>query len=419
MKPPFQLVSQKSLLTTISAVLISLALVWSFYQWRDQRMSTNWTGSFLSGAEHLTPGERTFFINMDDIIRFKALDDASREDAFLFRQAATPQLYTYNPVGYSYLIKGARMLFPFAGHQLAIILLQCLIHLLLSLSVVSENRLALRVRIMFVVLYALNPIVLRFVTFNFYYFWQVIPSFWLLFLILKINNKVAWGIVMLTLPLVLLARPTTLFVVVACLVGFFCFKSRIWGVLYGVAFASLVAWLYVPNQKNPWHTLYAGVGGFSNPYGISLSDEDVYALYQKHTGEPLNASMGGNFHDPAVMEKFTAINRGEYLAILQESPLLLFKNAVVYFFGSFGPGYINKAPQWLNYLLSAAGLLFFMLLLYHRKYLILIYSTLGVAGFVFYYPPIQAYMYGNYLLLVWGLIEVTSPYLPRPKTLLA
>jgi hypothetical protein len=416
MKPLFQRL-QKPLLTTVSAVLILVALVWSFYQWRDQRMSSNWASPFLSGAEYLTPGESTFFINMEDINRFKALDDAAKEDAFVFRHTSSPQPHTYGFAGYSYLIKGARLIFPFAGHQLAIILLQCLIHLVLCLCVISEKSLPLRMRILFLVLYALNPVVLRFVTFNFYYFWQVIPSFWLLFLGLKIRNKLAWAVVLLALPLVLLTRPTTVFVVMACLIGFTWFRSRTWGVFYTLVFASLVGWLYVPTQKNLWHTIYAGIGGFSNPYGISLSDEDVYALYQKHTGKPLNASIGGNFHNPVVMEEFTAINRAEYLAILKDSPALLIKNAVVYFFGSFGLGYINKAPQWLNYLLAAGGLLFFMALLYHQKYLILVFLILGVVGFVLYYPPIQAYMYGNYLLLVWGFIEVITPYFPKSKHL--
>ena len=37
---------------------------------------------------------------------------------------------------------------------------------------------------------------------------------------------------------------------------------------------------------------------------------------------------------------------------------------------------------------------------------------LGIGGFVLYYPPIPAYMYGNYVLLVWGLIEIIESYLP-------
>ncbi len=404
---------KKYLFYGISIILMVAALWWSFYQWRSQRMSTNWTGPFLSAAQHLQPGTGTFLIDQTDVKHFMQLDDVKREDAYEFRQSPIPQEFNYHPIGYAYFIKAATLIFPYMGDQLAIILLQCLVHVVLCLCVLLQNQLSFRFRILFLVLYALNPLVLRFVTFNLYYFWQIIPSFWLLFIGLKIKDRIGWAILLLALPFVFLARSTTAFVIVASLVAFVWYKSRVGGLVYSALFIGIVLWLYVPNQKNPWHTFYAGVGGFANPYGISLSDDDAYALYQKHTGVPLSSSVGGNFYDPAVQEKYTAITRQEYLAVLHNSPFLLLKNAVVYFFASFGPGYMNKAPDWINYFVSVIGLAFFLILLFHRKILILAYLILGVGSFVFYYPPIQAYMYGNFLLLVWGLIEVTLYYFPK------
>lgn len=403
---------KENLFLLLSALLMAVALYVSFYQWREQRMSTNWMAPFLSAAQYLDPSQRAFLMDVDDIEKFKSLDDTALEDTYLFSSAGTPQPYTYYPIGYAYLIKAATLLFPFVGHQVAIILFQSLFHVLLCLGLLSHRALSFRVRMLFLVLYALNPIVLRVVTLNFYYFWQVIPSFGLLYLLLNIKSKLGWALTLLSLPLALLARSTTIFISAGFLGYLFWIRSRVGAIIYTLFLVGIVSWLYVPNDKNPWHTLYAGVGGYTNPDKIALSDESSYALYQKHTGVPLNPSIGGNFYDPAVQETYTAITQQEYLAVLKEHPVLLAKNAVAYFFAAFSVGYVNKAPDWLNYLIAVSGFIFFVLLGYHKKYLLLAAMILGIGGFVLYYPPIPAYMYGNYVLLVWGLIEIIESYLP-------
>ena len=415
---------QKDKLYQAGAVLLmAAALYWSFHQWRGQRMSANWMAPFLSAAQNLRPGERTFLIDLADVKNFKSLDDVASEDKYRFQASADLQPYIYDPIGYPYLIKAATLLFPWAGHQLAIILLQSLAHLVLCWCVVSGRNLSGCFRLLFFLLYALNPVVLRFVTFNHYYFWQVIPSFWLLFLALGIRRKIGWGLLLTTLPLVLLARPTTVFITLACIVALYQYRSGWLATAYVLAFALLVGWLYVPNQKNPWHTMYVGVGGYENPHGIALSDESAYALYEQEKKVPLNASTGGNYFEPSVQRQYRQITQEAYLSVFRESTLLLVKNAVAYFFGSFSLGYVNKGADWLNYLISASGLVFFLLLLRRRQYRLLLWMILGVAGFVFYYPPIQSYVYGNYLLLVWGLVVLLEPYftgaLPRLRSCLS
>ncbi|GAB2783979.1 hypothetical protein GCM10027275_30080 [Rhabdobacter roseus] len=403
---PQALIQRKNALLLAAVILMVAALSWSFYQWRGQRMSSNWMGPFLSAAQNLMPGQRVFLIDIDDVKHFKALASVAEEDAYVFRQSTILVPYIYDPIGYPYLIRAATTLFPFVGHQLAIILFQSLVHLILCYSLLSSQHLSASFRILFLVLYALNPLVLRFVTFNHYYFWQVIPSFWLLFISLKISHRVGWGVLWFVLPFVLLARPTTLFAVLVCIVYWYKFKSKKWAIGYTVWLALLGSWLYVPNQKNPWHTMYVGVGAYSNPYGINLSDDDAYALYEQHTGIPLNPSTGGNYFELPVQRQYRDITQHTFLTIWQDKPFLLLKNAVINFFGGFSIGYVNKAPDWLNYLVSFSGLLFVGVLWYFKKFKILLFVVLSMAGYVLYYPPIQAYMYGNYLLLVWGLIEV-------------
>ncbi|GHB83303.1 hypothetical protein [Persicitalea jodogahamensis] len=396
---------------TGAVLLMILALYWSFYQWRGQRMGTNWMAPFMSAAQNLRPGERVFLIDLSDIRKFKALDDVVSEDGYRFQKSSNLQPYIYDPIGYPYLIKAATLIFPWAGHQLAIILFQCLVHLILCWCVLSEQKLSRNFRILFLILYALNPIVLRFVTFNHYYFWQAIPSFWLLFLALDIRQKIGWLLLMGTLPFVLLARPTTIFIAIACLVALYRHWSGKWAIAYTLLVMLLVGWLYVPNQKNPWHTMYVGIGGYENPYGIVLSDESAYSLYERETKVPLSASVGNNYFDPVVQRQYRSITKEAYLSVLRKNTLLLAKNAAAYFFGAFSLGYVNKGADWLNYLVSASGLVFFLWLLLRKKYQLLLWMVLSVAGFVFYYPPIQSYMYGNYLLLVWGFIALVEPSL--------
>lgn len=405
--------ADKQFLFVLLAVLfMGVALYGSFYFWRGQRMSTNWVGPFFSAAQHLKPGNRAFLIDLKDVDRFKSLDNVILEDAYVFSDSAPVQPFVYDPVGYAYLIKAATLLFPFVGHQLAIIFLQSLFHILLCLCFLSHRAFSYRIRLLFLVLYALNPIVLRLVTFNFYYFWQVIPSFGVLFLYTDIKNKLGWALVLLALPLVVLARSTTIFISAVFLIYLFWKRSRLGAIGYTVFLISIMGWLYVPNLKNPWHTMYAGIGGYDNPDHIALSDESSYALYQKHTGVPINPSTRGNFYIPAVQERYTAITRQEYLSVWREHPLLLVKNAAAYFFAAFSVGYVNQAPQWLNYMIAASGLVLFLLLLYQKKYRLLFWMLMGIVGFVAYYPPIPSYMYGNYLLLAWGVIELVEAYWP-------
>ncbi|TDB63475.1 hypothetical protein [Arundinibacter roseus] len=406
--------SQRNVLMYVVAIfLLAGAIYASFFFWRSQRMSTNWMGPFLSAAQHLQPGERTFLIDLEDVLRFKSLDNVVQEDAYHFAQSTNTQPYIYDPIGYPYLIKAATLLFPWAGNQLAIILLQCLVHSLLCICVFTAPGLPMGFRMLFFGFYALNPLILRFVIFNHYYFWQAIPSFWLLFGALGIRAKFGWAVLFLTLPLVLLARPTTLFICLFCLLVLYRFGPKARALGYTIFFITTVTFLYVPNQKNPWHTMYVGIGGYSNPTGIKLSDESGYALFEENTGKLLNASTGGNYFEPKVQNTYHMLTRQAYLSAWKQHPFLLIKNSVVYFFGAFSLGYINKAPDWLNYFLAATGFLYFVFLLYKRKYWLLAASTITVIGFAPYYPPIQAYMYGNYLLLIWALIEVILPFFPK------
>ena len=76
-------------------------------------------------------------------------------------------------------------------------------------------------------------------------------------------------------------RPSTLFFILFIYV-YFLFKERNNWKKIVLAFFIFIGLLNItPSYKTgPWHTMYVGIGGYENPYNISLSDEEGY-LYSR------------------------------------------------------------------------------------------------------------------------------------------
>ena len=73
---------------------------------------------------------------------------------------------------------------------MAIILLQLLVHLVLVYEHITsfkdqENRL-----LFFHGFYMVNPVILKYVTFDFYYFWQSVPGLLLLLMVLDSKKRI-------------------------------------------------------------------------------------------------------------------------------------------------------------------------------------------------------------------------------------
>ena len=138
-------------------------------------MNAIWIAPYLSAASNYNAGG-DFKIALEQVNEFIAL--SSREQlSYRFNSIEDPLYYNHNPIGYVILIQSATTLFGlFAGDLQSILLLQLFIHVGICLTILSwfqKNRLQFWL-ILF--LYALNPLILYFVVFNFYYFWQVLPS---------------------------------------------------------------------------------------------------------------------------------------------------------------------------------------------------------------------------------------------------
>ncbi len=395
----------KSFIIQISLIIIALISSYIFLQ--EKRMSDNWMGPYLSAAHNLE-WAGSFQINLEEVEKFKSFN-VVQQDNYKFKDESNLTHYNHNPIGYAYLINLAATILPFLGSQKAILILQCIFHLLISVLFLSLKELNKKQKWLFFFLYAINPIVLRFVPFNFYYFWQVIPSVIFAYLMVSEKpNRIIITFLFLLLPFIILTRPTLTFALI--IIFYFLFKKL------NVKHSSLLLiyniviciWLFQPIKKNIWHTIYTGFGAYENKYDISLNDNTTYQLYENETGEKLNASLGGNYYKEKVIDKYTAITKKESLVIINESPFFVFKNAVLNTLQGFSIGYINRGGDRLNYLIAFSGFLFILLLIYKKMYTWFLMIGFSIGTFTLFYPPIQAYMYGVYLLLVLSLVIISK-----------
>ena len=102
--------------------------------------------------------------------------------------------------------------------------------------------------------------------------------------------------------------------------------------------------------------------------------------------------------------------RKEYIKYVTQHPGDVVRNALTNLAQSFSFGYVTKSIKF-SYLSALLGTLVALLMIWRGMYLRMALLLMGVLGFVVYFPPIPAYMFGNYLLLAWILVHITDPWL--------
>lgn len=327
---------------------------------------------------------------------------------------------TLNNTGYLYLVAFASLLFPFLGPIGAITLLQLFAHLILSF-VVYGGLTKGRERNIFLMFYFANPVVIYFVIFPFYYFWQVIPSAVFLFFYLdqKKNLPVlSYFISLLLCIFALFTRPTVVLLVIFFII--YCiYKYRSWIPLFSltILIVAILIWNHNFNMTKgygPWHTAYVGIGAYPNDISglYNLSDNRGYDLYERITGKRISASIEGEYSTSVeVREDYLSTLKDEYFKIVKEKPLMIIRNALLNGFQGYGLGYINGAPYIIHVLMALAGFVFFVFLSIRKYWFELLAIGFSHASFTFFYPPIQNYYYGTILLIVVFFIRLLVPRL--------
>jgi hypothetical protein len=402
----------KSKLKYTFVCCLLVALSYHLFENKNNQ-SVEWTFPYFSGAANF---ERLFDwrISPSD---YESVTDLSNKDYREYKHQKTEDLvpYTVNNYGYVLVALSAQKLFPFVGDLRGAIYLQLLIHSIASLLFIIFVFRSSPQIYGFILLYAANPLIIHFVTFPFYYFWLFIPSFVFSLSILRPD----WirYLIIAAVPVflvVMLIRPTVIF-----LAGFFFLAAlfnvkqtyeKITVVAAFTLFSIGVLWIASGSVGNPWHTMYVGIGAHKNSAGVSsLSDGEGYDFFYRKTGVTISADpVNGNYSRNTVREQYSGVLRERYIEVMKESPGLLVKNALLNTLQVFSVGHIVAKPvlTWVSTFLGALVLLF---MLYARQSVWVLAILASAMSFAWYFPPIPAYNFAAYLLIVCGVLAGAEP----------
>ncbi|MDL2346075.1 hypothetical protein [Campylobacter hyointestinalis] len=369
-----------------------------------QTQSSAWVAPYLSAAKNFDFSSLVMHVDQSQIDYFSQL---TREEQFKFNFEKSENIvqYEYLAIGFYFVAIIATKIFFFLGDLESIQLLQQLTHMGISILILNQFSININ-KLLFVFIYALNPIVLYFVNFPYYYFWQILPAS--IFIYYYLSNKKIGNIIFLVafvMFILYLIRPTILFFSLFFFI--WCAIKENWkkSIISMILFLGLINCFH-PHSFGPWHTMYIGIGAYNNNFNIKLSDESGYDYFRNTKGKMMNSYLISN--NELRRDYYDAL-KNRYLQIIQLNYLLIFKNAVLNIIGSYGFGYKpeNKVLIYINIL---CGLVFMTMLLYSKQYIL--FSAIGISSisFTLYYPPIGAYMCGSYILIAIGIINIISYY---------
>jgi hypothetical protein len=399
MSKRFSLTWQQLILVT--CVMLICALLF----WNPKSQSSSWIFPYFSGAANLGL-DLVWRVDQIEFSRFSNLSYVQQMDyRFTGSDLATLSTYSVLDKGYVFVIWVAQTIFLWLPQIKAVIWLQIFFHIVSSLWVLG--RLGSRLQqIIFLLAYAVNPVVLHFVTFAYHYYWQVIPSLaWFWYMTLE-EPRALRDIYLLVLVLsaAFLIRQSTVIISIIILSygAWRCKKAMGWATV--VCFLAFV--VIAKNPSQPWHTAYVGIGAYPNNAQIELDDESGYRMFKNASGIQINTTPpDGNYYDETIRSQYYGVLKEQVINYWYENPVQLIRNAALNTLQGFSVGY-PVGHLSLAYASACIGLISLTILIAHRMFVMATLIFAGVAGFSAYYPPIPAYMFGNYFLLVIAFISI-------------
>jgi len=394
--------------------LILLAIIFIALRLTDfnQTMTSFWIGPVLSASINFEWLDFNMYINWDEI---KVFAELSTEEFWKYNFSTTDDLvlYDYLAKGLVLLVIISKKIFFFAGDMEALQYLQYVVHIAISIFtlLLFEKKYQ---KILFFILYAINPLVLWVVNYPFYYFWQVIPSF--IFIYWYLKKDISFGLLSIfsvIFAFIYITRPTVLLLIILFYI-LFAFKNSFKKAFFGcIIFIGLIN-ISPSLSIGPWHTMYVGIGAYSNPYNINLSDNDGYNYYKKQTGKQVSSA---NIMVTNIKNDYYKILKYRYIKIIKENPYMMLRNAIFNTLQAYSFGYSHSLHQKfgnkLIYTSIIIGLIIIGLLLYTKQYVLFLAIGFASGSFTLYYPPILTYMFGNFILLVIGLIGIVDSFIKQ------
>lgn len=387
-------------------------LLGAFVFWNQGSQTSAWIYPYFSGAANLGL-DLAWNIDATTYPSFAQLSYAEQM-GYEFVQGKPEDLAAYSILdrGYVFIVWIAQNVFFWLPSIKAVLWFQVVFHIVSVLWVLSLLS-TTRQRVMFFLAYAVNPLVLHFVTFAYHYYWQVLPA--LLWITYESRRGKPMGSIIYLMLVVLMAaflvRQSTLLVSLFML-GYWLWKERSRHAWFALL-TMLVFVFLLKNPSQPWHTAYVGLGAYQNAGQIELSDESGYRRFLELTSTQIDTTPPhGNYYDETTRGEYYNKLRQELTAYATEHPLELIRNALLNSAQSFSVGYLTKSRM-LSYLSATVGAMVLITMVWRRMYLRIAVLFSSVIGFVFYFPPIPAYMFGNYILLAWILAHMAEPWINR------
>lgn len=328
----------------------------------------------------------------------------------------------FNNKGLLYIIKASYFLFPFLGQAGSLVLLQMIFQLLISYLIICQFKRPW-LKILFLMLYTLNPLIVTIVMTPYYYFWQVIPSIICIYLLLirkiSFNVKV---LVCLTSLFMFFVRPTTIFINLFNVFLIQRFSKPVVRFVSPLLFLISVITFGQFNKgklnSSPWHTATAGLNAYPSKCITGfLGDDYVYSVFAQISGDSVTgALMDPHMYDPEYRDYYYGVLKENYLNELRKCPGTIVRNGALNTASSFSWGYIAGYTV-LNILSSIIGLCIVVILLWNKFYFQFLAILLTSASYTLLYPPVHSYMFGGYLLIIFFILRVGNKFLERRDTL--
>ncbi len=403
----------------VAAIAITLA---AFQLNNPGQMHPIWSYPYFSGAANYSSPEGWSY----SLDHYSEIQEILKDPEFekqlqgrRFKASESRSRYHLNDKGYVHIIVFAKTVFPFLSDMDAVELLQIIVHLLscLFLLTVLGSRWQ---RLAFLVLYALNPIILSYVTFPFYYFWQALPAILLLPYLISKSFKYSWFVIAtgFLLGLSFATRPTTLFISIFLFALAYRRENR--AMLIASIFIMLLSSFGLRGSeilKSPWHTAYISIGAYQNPNDLIFLDKTAEDFYFEKTGERVNPDLpNGALLDRSKYENYSTVVKEGYLEYLKAHPFLLFRNGVLNTLQSFGLGYFEFKARWFSHISALLGLVFLAFLLWRKSWFFILAIFLATIGFAPYAPPVTRYFFGSFVLIIVAAIYEFGKMLNERRT---
>jgi len=377
-------------------------------------MSPVWSVPYFSGAANTQAGGEWMFAPAE-VVNFKALQGFEIYH-YQFKTFPPSGLapYSYNTTAYLYIVKIAHFLLPFLGQVGAVVALQLLVHVGI-VAIVGSKLPSVSHRLLFILLYAVNPLVLYITIMPFYYFWSGLGSAGAL-LILKNPKTDVFKLLVYTGMIIIgfLSRATVFPLIILAFMVLLYYRRFVGaGLAMILVFGSIFLYGTFINQTKgygPWHTAFIGIGAYPNPYPYlnELSDDRGIERYEDLTGIQLSTSIGGNYYQKEIKSHYSEIMQEQYLQIVRENPGIILRNVILNTLQFYSIGHFANQSLILNLLISFTGLAVLSFLFLKKAYgsILLIFLTgFGVALMT---PPIPAYNFATYLVLIFSIISALS-----------